>query len=119
MTDEQFSILCNNPKSNPILYGIKVLGWKRLKGTYIETWTLTQKDLSEIANGLHDAYYEDCERCEYTIEVVSNNTVLSDIPYSLIEKEDPNLLLRHTQDEPTDFQIPQKPSLPFYRDFSA
>ena len=49
MTDEQMSIADGVGDARE--YGMKKMGWKRLQGSNIETWTLTNQDLKAIANG--------------------------------------------------------------------
>lgn len=50
-------------------YGLKHLGWKRVKQNNIQTETLTSDDLKNIANGLWEAYDEECENHTFNIEL--------------------------------------------------
>lgn len=53
-------------------YAMKNWGWKRLEGTNIETWNLSDKDLSAINSGLYDAYGEIDPATEISIWVASS-----------------------------------------------
>jgi hypothetical protein len=66
-------------------YGMKVLGWKRVHGTSIQTWTLEDKDLKEIADAMYDACQEEAEEFEYEIEVMSNGKFFTGVPWSVLE----------------------------------
>lgn len=66
------------------LLAIKLWGWKRLMGNNVETWTLTASDLQEIANGVWDAYQEEAETTQFNIEVKSNSTYYTNVPYDVI-----------------------------------
>ncbi len=72
-------------------YGMKKLGWKRVHGQYIQTYTMTQSDLRSIANGLADAFGDDdnFEEMHFTIEVTSNEKMYYDIPYEIIDTQNP------------------------------
>lgn len=56
-------------------YGMKKYRWKRVQGSNIQTWTLTQDDLNSIARGLDDILehsgVEEDEDPKFTIEVSS------------------------------------------------
>ena len=73
-------------------YGLQELGWKRVKADNIQTQTLTHDDLKDIANGLWDAYQEECETETFNIEVSSTKTIYRDIPYRLISDGSPSQL---------------------------
>ena len=40
------------------MHGMKEFGWKRMEGPHIETYTLKQKDIKAIADGVYKAYGE-------------------------------------------------------------
>lgn len=40
--------------NDPRLYGMKLLGWKRVQGSNVETWSLQPGDLSDIHTGMED-----------------------------------------------------------------
>lgn len=69
---------------DPREWAIKTLGWKRLQGNNIETYNISASDLHDIANGLWDAYQEECETSEFNIYVYSQDKWYSDIPYDNI-----------------------------------
>jgi hypothetical protein len=73
-------------------YGMKHLGWKRVKGDNIQTETLTREDLREIANGLWEAYDDKCEKETFNIEVNSTRQVYNEVPYYLISDGSPSTL---------------------------
>ncbi len=66
-------------------WAMQHLGWKRLQGVNVETWTATPADLKDIANGLWDAYQDEAETGEYNIYVYAQDKWYSDIPYANIE----------------------------------
>lgn len=69
------------------LYGIKHLEMYRVHGTHIQTWTLTQNDLSRIVRGLYDAHpeLEELEEGpEWNIEVVANNRYYIKVPHNVL-----------------------------------
>ena len=76
-------IMALNGSMDPRDYGMKHLGWKRVKGNYIQTYTLTNDDLKEITNGLWEAD-ENCENEEFNIEIGSTNIVYRYIPWAVL-----------------------------------
>jgi len=79
---------------DPRDYGMKELGWKRVQGQYVQTYTLTSDDLKSIDDGLWDAYGESYEeeemnKMEFSIEVMSNRKTYQGIPYEIISKHNP------------------------------
>jgi hypothetical protein len=75
------------------VYGLKNLGWKRIHGNWIETWTLSQGDLKEIVSGIYEIMeqegFQDIEdeNEEFNIEVRANGRTFTDIPWSILQKE--------------------------------
>lgn len=74
-------------------YGMKFLGWKRMKGNVIQTETLTNDDIKIINRGIYSAYGDeinddddDDEEPVFNIEVNSTRSWYEDIPLSVIEK---------------------------------
>jgi len=80
-------------------YGMKELGWKRVAGKAIQTWTLTANDLRIILKGLESAFGDECEdKIEdmvFDIEVLSTHKVFWNIPFSVIEKGNPASVARY------------------------
>ena len=73
-------------------YGMKVLGWKRVEGSHVQTQTFTSEDLKSISSGLWDAYESELEynnEMPFTIEVRSTNKTYWHVPYSVIETDNP------------------------------
>lgn len=90
LTDEEINVVLD--KTDPRIYGMKVLGWKRVAGRNIQTQTLTESDLKDIDYGLWDAYEQELENdneMEFNIEVMGNSTYYSDVPYSIISNHNP------------------------------
>lgn len=50
-------------------YGLKMLGWKRVEGSNVETWEAAASDLKAIANGLYEAYGGFAETSEFSLFV--------------------------------------------------
>lgn len=101
MTDEEISIARggNEQGGDPIKYGMKVLGWKRVKGDSIETYSLTRDDLSDIISGINNiaesSGIESEEDFTVDIEVNANSTIFIDVPYSVLSQKDPSLLYQY------------------------
>lgn len=94
MSDEEYLIA--EGSGNAREYGMQHLGWKRVAGNNIETYTLTSDDLKEIADGLYDIdndLDEDSEKL-FNISVVSTKAFYTDIPYKLIGDGSPSVLMR-------------------------
>lgn len=72
-------------------YGMKELGWQRVAGNSIQTWTLTTDDLHHISNGIDDILgdWEDNSDPKFTIEVGSTQKLYFDVPSSVIETLSP------------------------------
>ena len=68
-------------------YGFEVLGWKRVAGTSVETQTLTDQDLKEIADGLWDAYDDAVEAGLFNIEVRGNGRYYDEVPWSAFKAD--------------------------------
>lgn len=69
-------------------YGFEVLGWKRVAGSSVETQTLSNHDLKEIADGLWDAYQEQVEENSFNIEVRGNGRYYDEVPWSVVSGDD-------------------------------
>jgi len=67
-------------------YGLKHLGWIRVKGNEVQTNTLTPSTLNEIGNGLYDAYDMEAETMTYNIEVISTGKYFEDVPWEVISE---------------------------------
>lgn len=102
LSEEEIADLGITPEEAQVLaggdareYAMKHLGWKRLAGNSVETWTLTSHDLEDIAAGIWDAYDEQAENEEFTIYVFSNQQTYWDVPYSVIESGNPIKLVHY------------------------
>lgn len=69
---------------DPRDYGLEHLGWKRVKGNEIQTWTLTPDDIREIGDGLYDAYGEEVESETFNLEVYSTGKYYTEVPWEII-----------------------------------
>ena len=65
---------------------MKLWGWKRLCNTDVQTWTIDDSDVNEIADGIYDAYSEDAETMSFTIEVMSTGQIFDDIPFTVLSE---------------------------------
>lgn len=71
-------------------YAIQYNGWKRLKGTNVETWTLTKEDLDCIVCGIDDASGgELSDKTKFFIEVRANGKCFSDVPWGVLQEAGP------------------------------
>ena len=76
------------------VYGLEHFGWKRVAGSNVETYNLTNEDLREISNGLWEAYEQEIEQSTeeepvlFNIEVKSNGLFFTDVPYESISSHD-------------------------------
>lgn len=89
-------------------YALIHWGWQRVKENNIQTQTLTSQDLSNIMNGLYDAYGEELDDNDndqsniselnplgeqtFNIEVMSTRSWYEDVPISILEKKNPAAL---------------------------
>ena len=84
--DETTFFVANGNHKDPRTWSMKELGWKRMAGNEITTWTLTSSDLSSISNGIWDAFPEDnLDNEKFNIEVASNNRMFWGVPIEVIE----------------------------------
>ena len=92
MTDEEYAIA--EGKGDARQYGMEHLGWKRVAGSNIQTYTLTSNDLKNIADGLWDINNDLDENSNelFNIEVVSTNNFYTDVPFKLISDGAPSML---------------------------
>jgi len=94
LTPEELDVL--NNQVDPREYGMKHLGWQRVKQDNIQTETLTTEDLKNITNGLFDAYEDEIENdpnATFNIEVNAAREIYEDVPWFVLEKESPTDLL--------------------------
>jgi hypothetical protein len=68
-------------------YGVKKLGWKRIKGNNIQTWTLTESDLDDIASAYYEIANEEVENETFNIEVSSSGKFYKNVPWSVIDSK--------------------------------
>ncbi len=78
-------------------YALKYLGWVRVNGNSVQTWAISREILNDIANGLWDAYDEECGDYTYTIEVYSRGELFTGVPFSVIASGDPAGLMRYKE----------------------
>lgn len=79
-------------------YAIQYNGWKRLKGTNVETWTLTKGDLDDIVSGIDDAAGgELSDKTKFFIEVRASGKCFSDVPWDVLQKAASPMELRAYQ----------------------
>ena len=76
-------------------YGMKNLGWKRVHGNNVQTQTLTTSDLQDISNGLFEIDDNISAEQMINIEVVGNRVLYKNVPYSVVEKNDPSQLIQY------------------------
>jgi hypothetical protein len=73
ISDEEYAVASGMMDARE--YGMKHLGWKRVQGNNVESWTLTPSDLKAIASGLYEICdqegipQEDFENPDYTFYV--------------------------------------------------
>lgn len=78
---------------DPRAYAIRYNGWKRLKGTNIETWTLTKEDLLTIVQGIHEAADGELhDGTKFFIEVRASGKCFSDVPWGILQDASPSKL---------------------------
>ena len=92
VTQEQLDAI--NDRIDPRDYGMQHLGWKRVQGSNVQTFTMSSDDLRNIAQGLDDTLDEDIEGedtrdPEYTIEVLATRKIYYGVPLSVINKANP------------------------------
>jgi hypothetical protein len=92
MTDEEYALAEGIGDARE--YGLKNLGWKRVKQNNVQSQTLTVDDLKDIANGLYDINNDLDENSdvEFNIEVVSTGAFYTNVPYKLISYGAPSQL---------------------------
>lgn len=95
MTDEEYALAEGIGDARE--YGLKNLGWKRVKQNNIQTNTLTVDDLKEIANGLYDINdaLDENSDVEFNIEMVSTGAFYTDVPFKLISDGAPSQLRQY------------------------
>lgn len=75
---------------DPRDYGLKYLGYKRVKGNYVQTFTMTPRDFEVIKRGiggiLEQERVDDEQLKDHTIniEVMANRHYYGDVPYSVV-----------------------------------
>ena len=92
---DKFELVLGNVDARE--YGLKNLGWVRVKQEYVQTWTLTPEQLRDIARGLGDAYNEEADTETFNIEVSSTGKYYTEVPYSVIESGNPGALREYEQ----------------------
>ena len=95
LDDEEINVVFD--KTDPRIYGMEKLGWKRVAGRNVQTQTLTTNDLKDIANGLYDANNDltSDSNEEFNIEVMATGAFYTDVPYNVICQENPALLRQY------------------------
>ena len=78
---------------DPRNLAMELWGWKILKGNQIQTWTITNEDLKDIADGVYDAYQEEAELATYEIEVMLTKKEFTAVLWDVISTGNSSLLL--------------------------
>lgn len=93
--DQETFFVANGNHKDPRDWSMKTLGWKRVEGNNITTWTLTSDDLTSIKQGIWDIAQENdiLDDEEFNIEVRGNNTMYWAVPFSIIESSKANELM--------------------------
>jgi len=88
--DDDTFFVANGNSQDPRKWSMKTLGWKRLAGNSITTWTLSSSDLESIKSGIWDAFSdsESLDGEKFDIEVASNNKMFWGVPMGVIESVD-------------------------------
>lgn len=87
-------------------YGMKYLGWIRVAGNNIQTWTLTQQDMDNISRGINsiieeqlgDQFDDDnsvLSELTFNVESMRNKKFYQDVPLSIIDNADLSGLLAY------------------------
>jgi hypothetical protein len=89
--DEDTFFVANGNSRDAREWSMKKLGWKRMAGHEITTWTLTSKDFDSIKYGIWDALPEEgldeegLDEETFNIEVMANETMYWGVPYHVID----------------------------------
>ena len=87
-------------RMDPREYGLKHLGWIRVKENNIQVWQLTNEALHDMANGIWEVAQDEAESEEFCIEVVEARTVYDNVPYAVISAAVPEGLLPYRRGMP-------------------
>lgn len=100
--EEAFFIAYNASQSDARDYGMKYLGWVRVQGDNIQTWTLTPRTMHNISNGIDEAIdqemgydEENVNDLEFNIEVMANRKIYFNVPYDDIASGKPQRLMQY------------------------
>jgi hypothetical protein len=66
-------------------YAMEHLGHQRMAGNNIQAWKLEKYDLTNIANGIYEAYGDNCLNKFFFIEILSSGEYYENVPYEVIE----------------------------------
>jgi hypothetical protein len=77
-------------------YGLVHYGWKRVADNEVQTWTISSRDMSAIANGLYEAYEEQATKKTFNLEVGATGKYYTSIPFEIIEMANPMALREYT-----------------------
>lgn len=96
---KDFIEVCTGTKIDPREFALKHWGWKRFKGNWAETYTLTSKDLKDIVNAYYEILNDEDEMYDemINIEVRANKTVFNEVPLSVLKKQNPQELLQYRE----------------------
>lgn len=86
LTDAEASLLLNMYPGGAITFALKELGWIRVRGRDIETYSLTSQLLNSLTTALESMYGVDaCENTLFNIEVHSPRNFFEDVPYHVLK----------------------------------
>lgn len=130
VSNEEYSVA--NGVGDARLYGMKNWGWKRVEGNNVETWNLTAKDMTVIADGIEEilSHNYDEETPDSEIEIfIHVYSVKKDFEYTLEQLKNGGTTpikpgtgfdakQTHHTNAAQNYLAQQKPSNSFYKGFA-
>jgi hypothetical protein len=102
LTDAFFLAYGSSGRQDARDYGMRHLGWIRVAGNNIQTWTLTSKDMDNISRGINDVLSQENNEDEseinemtFNVESMSNRKFYVDVPFEVIDSGDVTRLLQY------------------------
>jgi len=102
LTDAFFLAYGSSGRNDARDYGMKYLGWIRVQGNNIQTWTLTSEDMSNITRGISSVIEQeigseedDLQDLTFNVESMTNKKYYSDVPFEVIDSGDVTKLLAY------------------------